>query len=223
MPMTGDEDMTPPVWLLAAVETAVNTWLDMDPEGAAALAELEGRVIGIELRGLDLRFYLLPALGKQAACQVLGRFAGEADAWISGAPLSLLKLGLASGEAARQTLFAGDVEIRGDIELGQRFQRLLQRIDIDWEEHLSRLASDVVAHQLGNLARGALRWAGRAGEGLRRDVSEYLREEARLVPVEEEMEDFLDGVDALRSDVERLEQRIARLRRQSRPERGDGA
>lgn len=203
--------MKAPLWLLAAIETATNAYLDMDPDGAAAFAELEGRVIGVELRGLDLRFYLLPAVGRKAAFQVLGQYEGEADTWISGAPLSMLKLGLSRDETARKTLFAGDVEIRGDIELGQRFQKLLNRLHIDWEEHLSRLTGDVVAHQLGNLARGALRWGGQVGESLRRDVSEYLREETRMVPVEEEMEDFLAAVDALRSDTDRLEARVRRL------------
>jgi ubiquinone biosynthesis protein UbiJ len=89
----------------------------------------------------------------------------------------------------------------------------LQGLDIDWEEQLAKLAGDTLAHRIGHQARATGRWASRSGEVLTRDLREYLIEEGRLVPSAAEMKGFLDGVDTLRDDVDRLEARIARLHR----------
>jgi ubiquinone biosynthesis accessory factor UbiJ len=180
----------------------------LDPDALRRLAAMEGRVIGLELRGLELRLYLLPGAD---GIQVLGSYEDEPDTWLSGAPLSMMRLGL--GRSPMGTLLAGDVEIRGDADLGRRFKEILDGIAIDWEEPLARVTGDVVAHQLGNLARGAREWGRRAAEGLASDLGEYLQEERRELPSRAEVEVFLDGVDRLRIDTERLEARVARLRR----------
>jgi len=44
------------------------------------------------------------------------------------------------------------------------------------------------------------------------NLREYLQEEARLLPTRYEAKEFLDAVDALRDDVERLAARVERLR-----------
>jgi len=199
-----------PLPLAAALEAALNTYVAMDPEAPARFSALEGRVVGVELRGLDLRFFILPG----HSFQVLGDYAGEADAWISGTPLALLRLGTADERG--RPLFTGDVEIRGDIDLGRRFQALLEAVDIDWEEHLSRLTGDVVAHQVGNAVRDTLAWGRKAADSLGQDLSEYLREESRLLPTRDEVEQFLAEVDTLREDVDRLEARLRRLQGRAR-------
>jgi ubiquinone biosynthesis protein UbiJ len=42
-------------------------------------------------------------------------------------------------------------------------------------------------------------------------VSEYLQEESRITPTKIEVERFLNAVDALDADIERLEARTSRL------------
>jgi len=196
--------------LLSAVETAINNYIALDPVAAKRFAELEGRVVGIELRGLDMQLFLLP--GREF--QVLGSYAGEPDAWISGTPLALVRLSTPAGK--RQGMFGDELEIRGDSALAIRFQRLLEKIEVDWEEHLSHLTGDVVAHQLGNLFRGVVRWGQAASESLGDDISEYLREESRLLPDGSEVEQFLSDIDRLRMDVDRMEQRVRRLQEAAR-------
>jgi ubiquinone biosynthesis protein UbiJ len=110
-------------------------------------------------------------------------------------------------------LFNGGVEIDGDVELGTKLQRIFERLDIDWEEHLSRLTGDIVAHQLGNTVRGFFAWGRRAADHLGHDVADYLQEENETLPVAWEVEEFIQGVDTLRSDVDRLEARVKRLAR----------
>ena len=43
------------------------------------------------------------------------------------------------------------------------------------------------------------------------DLTEYLQEEARVVPTRMGLEAFMDDIDTLRSDVDRLAARVDRL------------
>lgn len=198
--------MSTPAWLTAALETALDRYLALDPEVAARLVRLNGKVLEVEVRGMDLRFFLLPA---GHSIKVQGHYEGTPDACLRGAPLSLARLALT--EQGRRTLFSGAVELEGDTELGQQLQGILNAVDIDWEEQLARLTGDVVAHQAGTAARGARQWAERTRESLTLDLADYLHEESRQVPARGEVERFVADVDTLRADIERLAARVKRL------------
>lgn len=196
---------TPPA-LLAALEIALNRYLELDPESSTRLKRIEGRVIKIELRGLDMDFYLLP---DDKGIQVMGTYEGDADTCLSGSPLAMMKMGLSSD--ATKSLFSGDVEISGDTELGSQFKQILDELDIDWEEHLSHLTGDIIAHQVGRFFRGASKWGEQAKDTLALDVSDYLQEEKRLVATQPEVEHFNSEVDKMRGDTDRLEARVKRI------------
>ena len=204
-----------PTLVTAALEATINQVLALDPDTVERLRELEGKVIAIELKGLDMALYLIPTAD---GLNVFGHFEGEPDTTLRGTPVGMLRMGLA--ENAGDSFFAGDVEIDGDVELGTRFREILDDLDIDWEEHLSRLTGDVVAHKVGDLVRGAMDWGRKTLDTLASDGAEYLQEESRDLPNRFEMDDFLAQVDTLRSDVDRLEARIDRLeaRREKHPE-----
>ena len=103
--------------------------------------------------------------------------------------------------------------IEGDAAVGREFQTALARLDIDWEEQLSRLVGDAAAHQVGRFWHGFQAWGQRASATLRRDGGEYLQWELRVLPPRPAVEQFLSAVDALREDTDRLAARIERLRR----------
>jgi len=189
----------------AVLENALNRYIKLDPTALQRLAPLHGKLILLHIQGLELDLYLVPATN---GIQLYPEFEGEPDCTLSGAPLAFARLG---GGRRDDQLFAGAVEIRGDTETGHRFGELLADLDIDWEEQLSRLTGDVAAHQIGSGVRAAGRWGRQAAEILPADLAEYLQEEARLLPVRLECEEFTSAVDTLRDDVERLEARIRRL------------
>ncbi len=209
--------MKAPQALLAAIEAAFNRYLALDPAALRRVGRLEGRVIAIELTGLDICLFLLPG---RDGVQVVGHYEGEPDARLTGTPLALMRMGL-SDDASRQ-LFAHGVEIRGDTELGQQFKQILDEVEIDWEEQLSRVTGDVAAHQIGRAARGLAGWGRQTADSLTRDLGEYLQEEARLVPGAAEVQRHIAEVDTLRADVDRLEARVQRLQRHLEPEPGPG-
>ena len=201
-------------YLAGCVASAVNRLLTLDPETAEGLAELEGAALEIHLRDVERCIRLWPR-SSGVAVELLASDAAEPlparHVRISGPPATLLRLA-ASGESLEGTL-PGGVSVSGDVRLAHRLRELLRSADLDWEEPISHLLGDSVAHEIGRGVRGALAWTRGAADTLLLDVGEYLREERRGAPDRGQLEDFVTEVERLRDDVERLQQRIARLTR----------
>ena len=192
---------------LAAIETLINELIALDPAAMQRLAGWHGRVIAIALRGTGVTFYFVP--DQQGRLQLLGSYEGEPDCVIEGSPLDLMRASDPAQGSAQ--LFAGNVRIEGDTELAHRFSEVLGKLDIDWEEQLSRYVGDVAAHELARLAREA-KAAGEQGlQRTQRNLAEYLTEEARLLPHPFEVEEWVRDVETLRDDVERLAARVQLL------------
>lgn len=194
--------------ITATIQSALNRYLRLDPATLSRLGKLDGKVIAVELKGLDWKWHLLP---DASGVTVRTDYEGIPDTQMCGTPWALLRMSTQKQGGNASALFSGDVEISGDVELGQRFKKILDEIDIDWEELLSKVVGDVVAHQAGNTARRAREWGSRSLDTLGQNFAEYQQEEARNLPVPHEMSEFLKGVDTLRDDVERTAQRVRRL------------
>jgi ubiquinone biosynthesis protein UbiJ len=194
--------------LLAAAEAAVNRLLALDPEGAAGLQPVEGRVLLVELTGFGTRIYVVP--GEQRLF-LFGAYEAQPDCIVRGSPVALL--GMVLAEHREDAVFAGAIEIDGDNRLAQVLGEVFRGLDIDWEEQLSKLLGDTLAHRLTSRARAGERWADRSGDIARQNLREYLQEEAAVLPSRTELEAFLAAVDTLRDDVDRLAARVERLER----------
>ena len=190
----------------STLESAINHALKLDPDALQRVRALAGKVIGVELLGLNLKFYLIP---DNIGLQLRAETQSDVDVWLRGAPLSMMRMGL--GGDQQKALFSGDVEIVGDTETGQLVRDIMNDLDIDWEEQISKLVGDVVGHKIGNVVRGVADWASQTRSTVEQDVSEYLQEESRLLPHREEIGPFLEAVDTIRGDVDRIEARVQRL------------
>jgi ubiquinone biosynthesis protein UbiJ len=192
----------------AGVESALNRYLDLDPVARERLDRLHGKVIAIDVRGLGLSLFLIPGPGR---LMVSGGYEGQPDCRLRGAPLALARM--ANRQRNSEQLFSGEVAISGDTELAHRFGNILADMDVDWEEQLSKVTGDGFAHGAGELVRDLLGWGRQTAGNLGMDVQEYLQEEIRILPNRIEVEEFLEEVDKVRDDGERLEARIRRLER----------
>ncbi|MGB7932819.1 MAG: SCP2 sterol-binding domain-containing protein [Gammaproteobacteria bacterium] len=189
------------------LESAFNRYLRLDPAAGDRLAGLDGRVIALEMRGLDLML-VFRVQGQGIA--FIDEPDRKPDTLLRGTPLGFTRMGLGRGNATG-TLFSGDVEISGDVETGQSFKAVLDAIDIDWEEQLARFTGDMLAHRLGNAARHAGSWVGHARLTLEQDLSEYLQEELHVVPTRIEIENLIEDIGRLGMDTDRLEARLRRM------------
>ncbi len=203
--------MNLPIPFLSAIETAINTWLKLDGESLEKLKPLEGKIIRFHITGLELNLYFLPSV---SGISVLGNYpdtenGGVVDATIHGSPMALIRLSTA--ENSGETLLKSDVEIDGDMRIAEKFSAVLREVDIDWEELLSKLVGDIVAHQAGQFTRGATRWFNETNDAMKMNTAEYISEEAKLSPADAEVKHYMDQVDDVRMGVDRLDARIAAL------------
>ncbi len=194
-----------------AIEATAERLIRTDPKAAELLAPLEGRAIAIALTGTGIERVLLVIDGH---LRVLAPDAARpADARITGAPVSFARL--ASGTPARE--LAAGLRIEGDAELADAADRVFKELRIDWEALVAPVVGDVIAHQGGRAAEALRGEATRAVDHLVADLADWLKHEARLLPLREEVEPFLDAVDRLRDDVDRCEARIERIERRNAP------
>ena len=203
------EDINPLlIPLLAAMETGLNQLFAMDPETFERLKRFQGRIIAFHITDIEQTFYFFP---DQQGIQIVSHYEGDADTVISGSMMAFARMAMADEKTKTTAVFKGDISITGDIALGQHFQSLFKQLEIDWEEHVSHITGDVIAHSLGNAARGFFDWGKDAFNSLTMDVSEYIQYEARDVASGPEINHFNAQIDQLRSDVDRAEARINRL------------
>jgi ubiquinone biosynthesis protein UbiJ len=191
---------------LPFIEEAGNRLLRLDPETLRRLGDLQGRVVCIEFRDLGRRLYLHPS---ESGFRIATESEQPPAVTLRGTLATFARLGLG---AEAEALKAGELDIEGDAALGQRLQGIFRNLDLDWEEPLARLFGDPLGHELGRAARAAFAWHRQALKTFGLNTAEYLQEEARLLPVRDEVEAFLNGVDGVRADVDRLAARLQRLK-----------
>jgi ubiquinone biosynthesis protein UbiJ len=127
---------------------------------------------------------------------------------LTGTPLSMLAL---LREEPAEVIRRGDVTLTGDGDAGARFQELAALLRPDLEAGLAQVIGDVPAFGLGSLVRKALDF-GRASVATQAaNVGEYLAHEKRVLVPRAEARQFIEGVDALREQADRLEARVAAL------------
>jgi ubiquinone biosynthesis protein UbiJ len=224
--------------LTAALENVLNRGLPRSPRAQQLCAELAGRTVAVaisgsgqrilvESTGLSLKLRAVsgespsdptvnaespesPASPGDATTRAESRSPSLPDATITGGAFSLLAL---SGSTPEAVLQRGDVRIDGDAELAQKFRELALLLRPDLEEELSLVVGDVPAHQIGRFARAAFAWTRKAASTTVRNAAEYLGHERRDLVPRSEADQFLQGVDTLREDVDRLAARIDLLTR----------
>jgi ubiquinone biosynthesis protein UbiJ len=192
----------------ALLEGALNRALALDPEIGTTLAPLEGRRVGVELRGMNLTLAIAVRHGKLC---VGPHWEAESDLNVRAAPASLLAFALRRGDDA--PLPPGKVEISGDAHLARVLERIAREFRPDFEEAFAKTFGDVLGVALARALRGAFAYARESAQALAQDAAEFLREESRDLIAPAEMEQFLDAVDALRERADRLDARVQRLAR----------
>ncbi len=189
--------------ILASIETSLNAWLTLDGNTLPKFNNMQGKIICLHISGLELKLYFLP---DQNNIAVMGNYEGEPDTTIKGAPMTLMRLGTSSHSG--KTLLDSDASIEGDTHLGAEFSRILSEVDIDWEGLLSNFVGGMVAEHVAQAAYDSSQWVKEKKQSMHSKTSNYLTEEVRLTPAEEEINHYLDEVDDLRMSVDRLEAKI---------------
>lgn len=186
----------------------INLYLRLDPAVADQLTKLSGNILKIEMPSLSINFYIKIT---DNGIELIQHYEGLADTIIRGTPLSLLSLLIKNNTHAE--LQNQNIIIIGNIELAQQFRNIFSDLEIDWEEYLSKVVGDPIAHTLMTKLHSLADWIHSTHKSIERNVNEYIHEEVNLFPPHLACSDFYSDIDNLRDDVERLSQRIERLQK----------
>ena len=191
---------------IAAAETSLNQLLSLDPVCLQQLSQHSGKVFAIECSNPTFNLYLIPC---DSGLLLQQHFEGTADASIIGSAQQLTALMLAKDKTA--AMRSQGIQLSGDTRFAQQLQDIFSQLELDWEGLVAKATGDVIAHQLGNVARSVGNWGQQAGSSLSQDLTEYLQEEARVLPSRNEVEAFYDDLSELRLESDRLSAKIQRI------------
>lgn len=190
--------------LLKPLELALNHALRFDLESHQHLEKFSSRSIRIDITNLNLA-----VIAKFTDDRVDLYAAGDdiADLIIKADSFALLKL-------LRQpdSLFSSQIRILGDVQFAKQLQDWQQHFDFDWEQQLAKVSGDTLAYPLAQGLRRSVEWVKYNRSELESSVAEYLREESQFLPDKSQIEHFMQQVDWLHADTDRLEARIKRLK-----------
>ncbi|CAB1274766.1 ubiquinone biosynthesis accessory factor UbiJ [Candidatus Nitrosacidococcus tergens] len=202
--------MSTPSILLAPIAAIINTILQYHPNHNQRLINLSGKYLKVELTDLQIEIFI-----KITASNIELSTFTEAipKATLSGTTLAFLKTAVSYAQSPK-ILFTGDIQIHGDVEFIQQLKQFVQESNLDWEEILSKYTGDILAYQISSNVRYVKSWGSNTVKALSQSLTEYLHEEIQLLPNHGEVIHFLDTVDHLRAQLNRLEARIQRLTHQ---------
>ena len=195
-----------------ALEFALDRAVALDPHLRTQLKSIEGRRIGVELRGTGLALAIEAHDGR---LRVGPHWAEPAGLNVRAAPASLLAFALRRDADA--PLPPGKVEISGDADLARRIEKLFASFRPDIEEAFARTFGDVAGVPIARAFERGFAWSRDSARALAEDTADYLRDESRDLVAATEMEQFLDDVDALRERSDRLQARVHALALRAAP------
>ena len=180
---------------------ALNHLLEQQPWAAERLRPFAGQAVEFRCPPFpDLRFAITDN-------GLLDRAQAEtASALVVKLTPGTLPFLLARDETARKR-----VEIEGSADLAGAVDYLFRHLIWDFEEDLSRVFGDIVAHRLASSGKALAAWQRDTALRLAESLAEYWTEEQPLLARPADVENFCGSVETLRDDVARLEKRIQHL------------
>ena len=191
---------------MSLIESELNRCVGESTAARELLARLNGTSFAVHVEGVGLTV-VLHADGERLR---LDSNSTGATATLRATPFDLLRLLRAEGVSGVKRTRA---DLSGDLEVAERYARMLKLARPDLEGEIAKWLGDVPAHALGEAVRGFGAWFARAGAALRMNAAEYLQEESRALPAPLEAQAFYSDVERLRDDVERAAARLALLER----------
>jgi ubiquinone biosynthesis protein UbiJ len=103
------------------------------------------------------------------------------------------------------------IKVEGDMLFAKDIAYIFQNLRWDYEEDISKVFGDVIAHRIGSLIRSITSWAKHSSQSVAENFRDYWVQEKPVVASTQAINEFNKEVDVLRDDVERFEKRLQKL------------
>lgn len=200
--------------LSAAIETAANKVLGLDPDSKKRMASLQGARLIAYVEPLP--FAIMLVFSDRVDVLTVHEPFEERVLTLSGKDCCI-KTSLQTLPDLKHTnqltrlIQQNKLQVEGELAVAQQVSGLFQQLDIDVEELVALKTNDVVAHQSMQWLSTFKRKATVALSELNKVASNALLEEKQIAAHKLAVLHFSDQVNALRDDVARLDARLLQL------------
>jgi ubiquinone biosynthesis protein UbiJ len=160
-----------PGMLALALETAINQVLQLDIESPSRVKKLEGRLLQLDLEGLNITLFFT---FKHGVVRVRLEAESTPDTTISGTPIALFSM--AEPEGTDWGLPESKVHINGDASLARDLERIFSKLEPDWEGPLSGMLGEVAGHQAAQGIRHGVENARETARTASKILSEFIKD-----------------------------------------------
>ena len=174
-----------------------------DPESKKKLKAMAGKVVDVVILPMEQH---LPLLIHEDRIEVLNKVPESVNTTISGKPTALFAM-----SQSHHIPGLDSVSINGDATAGQFIADFLKQLKPDWEDAICDIFGDEAGYRISETLKTAKQIGSNLFGSFLNSSKEYFLYENQELVRPEEMEQFLDDVDDLKSDVSRLERNIEQM------------
>ncbi len=193
--------------LLELLELASNKTLEHDPQTVERLKRLQGKTMTLTIKSLGQSISVTPF---PEGLEFSHEAPDQVDVTLSATLGAMVKISRDGMDNA--DLEPGELEIAGDPIVGQRFAAVISQLNINWEALLAEQIGESPAKVVTYAAGQAKEFADESRSKFKEFVSTLIKEDMQLVADKQEVENYLDSVDMIRADVDRLGARLERIK-----------
>lgn len=198
---TSDTFKTLPKPATDMMSRALANAIKYDPDSQKKLKSMAGKVVDVVIMPLAQH---LPLAIHEDRIEVLSEVPDEVHTTITGKPTALFAM-----SQSQHIPGLDSVSINGDATAGQFIADFLKQLKPDWEEAICDVFGDEAGYRISETLKTAKQIGSNFLGAFLNSSKEYLLHENQELVRPDEMEQFLDEVDDLKSDVARLEHKLA--------------
>ena len=192
------------------LETLLYNAKRLDGFQGADLFALAPAVIQIEIQPAPYKAYILI---NESSLTVQSQLNGEVDCQIKAGISDWASLNSLIDENSHTTEVDYErFQIQGNEEIAKSFLRVLNMMELDWEEKLSHYTGDLIAHQIGHKTRQWHGYKKSTGRQMTEMFEEYLKHELRVGPSRLEMQTWQTQLEELEKQTQELLKRAKNLK-----------
>jgi len=154
-----------------------------------------GKIIELEIETLSLKFKV-----NNEGQLTVNDSEAQVDAYIQMTIKSLIQL-------ITQKKKNG-ITVKGNLDLANDFSKVIEDLEWDMEEDLSRFIGDIPATEITKIGKKILSGTKNNVKNLAENFIEYWQEENKILSKNDDLEIFNNSVDRLEEDVDRVEAKI---------------
>lgn len=188
------------------LELASNKALEHDKATRARLEKLSGKVMTLHIKDFDQSLTITP---RDDGIELDSQTPDYSDVTLSTTISAVIKLGRDGLDNA--DLKAGELEMKGDPLIGQRFAQVIGDLNIDWEAMLAEQIGSAPAKAAGAVAGQARELVEESRSQLHDFVTNLIANDLQVLADKQQINDFLNDVEDIRADVDMLGSRLADL------------